>query len=101
MRYNRTNCFISDIYAIRKLFWNRLRNRGYPPWFLRQVFLTVTAVPTYPAKKPKKKTQSSHKSVVFTTTFHPIMRNSLHLLKYAFGTNTAQIRFRSTKRLFY
>ena len=41
IRYVRLSSKLSDFLAIKNKFFNRLRNRGYPNWFLSDVFSEV------------------------------------------------------------
>lgn len=100
IRYNRTNTDLEDILNIRKLFWLRLRCRGYPPQFLTKSFQTVVPSVSQPSSSASKKRNSD--CLAFCTTFHPHFLEAHYssYLKQAFSSNS-KLFFRKSKQLFY
>ena len=60
---------LEEIIKIRRLFWTRLRCRGYPPGFLTTIFEAVEPKP----QVFKRRCLESDNTIIFCTThLHPI-----------------------------
>ena len=79
IRYVRLSSKLSDFLAIKNKFFNRLRNRGYPKWFLSDVFSEVRFDLRwdYLSEKKEKTKVSSHN--LFFKTFKNPLFNNVHL----------------------
>ena len=70
---------LSDFLAVKNRFFNRLRNRGYPKWFLSDTFSEVRfdLCWNYLSEKKEKAIDSSHN--LFFKTFKNPLFNNVHL----------------------
>ena len=79
IRYVRLSSKLSDFLSIRKKFFTRLQNRGYPKWFLLDIFSEVhyDSRPKYLSEKSVG--SKDHSRRVFFKTFRNPLFNSVHL----------------------
>ena len=81
IRYVRLSSKVSDFLKIRDSFYNRLRNRGYPKWFLTEIFSEVSynLRSSYLSVKKNRASGLAHK-LFFKTNRNPLF-NGVHLRK--------------------
>ena len=96
LRYNRTNSHLDDIIAIRKAFWGRLRQRGYPSRFLDLEFAKtppciLSAIVTRPISRPSFSPLFS-----FCTNYHPQLLPLQQLLRTSLK---ARLAFRGSSTI--
>ena len=79
IRYVRLSSCLSDFLEIRKKFFNRLQNRGYPRRFLSEVFSEVhyNSRHKYLSRSKDKSKDVSH--LVFFKTFRNPLFHNVHL----------------------
>lgn len=86
LRYVRLSTRRCDFLRIRNLFYNRLRNREYPIWFLKTIFEEVSYDSRSQLIKYKRKKEKAANPTVFFKTYRNPLFDGVNL-KNIFESN--------------
>ena len=89
IRYVRLSSQKSDFLQIRKKFMTRLRNRGYPLWFLEPIFSSILYENRDSFLRERKSSKDGRNNTVYFKTFRNPVFDGINL-KNIFTSNIGQ-----------
>lgn len=98
IRYIRLSTSVNDFFSLRKLFWSRLKARGYSEYFLEPIFASISYSQRQNYLIPKSAQPSENiKLMPFIVPFsrrriHKTLRNGLHQLSESKEAKTLGIK---------